>query len=118
MLLVARRLVGGTHDTGVAGAAGAVVVAHLDSRGEAAPFRPVERGINWQRPVVRLETEEAAVVHFWRADYFAGVEEPPWVEGVLHLLEGAHHAVAEHRLVKLGAHQAVTVLARVRTLVF
>ncbi len=75
MLLVAGRAIGRAHDAGVAGAAGAVVVAHLGRRGEAAPFRPVERGVDRQRAVVRLEAEQAAVVHLRRPHDLAGVEE-------------------------------------------
>ena len=103
---------------GVARAAGAVVVAHLDRAGEPAPFRPVERGGERQRPVVGLEAEQAAVVHLRGPDDLAGVEQALRVEGVLDLLEGADHAPAEHRLVELGAHQPVAVLARMRALVF
>src|SRR5437899_6898903 len=104
MLLVARCPERMAHDAGVAGAAGAVVVAHLRRTGEAAPFRPVEGGVERQWPVIRLEAEEAAIVHLRRADDLAGVEEPFRVEGVLDFLEGPHDAPAEPRLVKLRAH--------------
>ena len=46
-----------------------------------------------------------------------GLNKPVGIERVLDLLEGAHEARAEHRLVELGAHQPVAVLARMRALV-
>ena len=75
MLLVAGRAVGRAHHAGIGFAAGAVVVAHLGGAGEAAPFRPVERGLERQLRVARLEAEQAAVVHLRRPDDLAGVEQ-------------------------------------------
>ena len=75
VLLVAGGAKGRAHHRGVALAAGAVVVAHLDRAGEAAPFRPVERGRNRQRPVVGPVAEQAAVVHLRGPHDLAGVEQ-------------------------------------------
>ena len=46
-----------------------------------------------------------------------GLRTAPGIERVLDRLEGAHEALAEHRLVELGAHQAVAVLAGMAALV-
>src|SRR6185437_15412484 len=62
--------------------------------------------------------EQAAVVEFWRAHDFAGVEETLRVELILYFLESAGEPRAEHRLVELRAHQPVAVLAGMRALVF
>ena len=61
--------------------------------------------------------EQRAVVHARRADDLAGIEHAVRVERLLDLLESAHQPVAEHRLVELGAHQAVAVLAGMGALV-
>ena len=110
---------GGAHHAGVGLAAGAVVVAHLRRAEEAArPVGPVERRGERSRGVARPEAEERAVVHPGRANDLAGIEEAPGVEGVLHLLEGAHERRPEHALVELRTDDAVAMLAGMAALVF
>jgi hypothetical protein len=106
-----------THDPGVELAAGAVVVAHLHRAGEAVPLRPVQRGLQLGRVVVRLVAEQATVIHGRRVDDLARVEQALGIEAGLHLGKVLHHAGPEHGLVELRADQAVAVLPGVGTLV-
>ena len=125
--LVAGNAVGGAHHAGVEFAAGAVVVAHLD-RGEQAGARPAGSRLRVVRPIKRggearvggvgrAVAEQHAVVHAGRADDAAGVERAGGVERILHRLERADDAGAEHAFVELGADNAVAVLAAVAALV-
>jgi len=74
-LLVSSTAEARRRDTGIAGAAGAVVVAHLDGGGEPAPFRPVERGVDRQLPEIGRKAKETAVVHLGRAHDLARIEQ-------------------------------------------
>ena len=77
VLLVEGGAVGGAHHARVGLAAGAVVVAHLDRAGEAAPLRPVERPGALFRRVARRVAEERAVVHLRRPHDLAGIDRGP-----------------------------------------
>ena len=79
--------------------------------------RPVERGRHLRHAIVRLESEQRAVVHFRGAHDLAGVQRAAGIEAILHLLEYLDRLAAVHLLVEFGPHQPVAVLARVRTLV-
>ena len=116
--LVLGRAIGRAHHRGVELATGAVVVAHLHRRGEAAVRRPVERGLDRNRLVLRVEAHETGVVHARRVHDLVRVEQAVRVEGLLDLLERADQSPAVHRLVEFGTGDAVAVLARMRALVF
>ena len=122
VLLVPRHAVARAHVAGVELAAGAVVVAHLD-RGQHPALRagvagPVQRrGERRVCRIVRRVAEQAAVIHPRRADDAVRVQQRAGVEQVLHRLERADDAGAEHALVELAADDAVAVLAAVRPLV-
>src|SRR5690606_9343351 len=118
VLLLAGGTVAGTHDAGLGLAAGAIVVAHLDRTGDAAPLAPVQRRLQRLDRIAGLEAEQAAVIHLRRADDLAGVHHALGIETVLHLLAGAYDAAAIHRLVEFRTHDAVAMLAGVATLVF
>ena len=68
--------------------------------------------------VVRPVAQAAAVIELRRAHDLARIEQAGRIEAVLHLLECLDQPIAEHRRVKLGAHDAVAVLARMRAFVF
>src|SRR5271166_1817568 len=118
MLLVPGDTKRWTHDTGIALAASAVVVAHLDCTREPAVIRPVENRVKSCSPVAGRETEKRTVVKFWRAYDLAGIEQSFRIEGVLDLLERAQDACAEHRLDPFRAHQAVAMFAGIGALEF
>src|SRR5262249_28515880 len=110
------------HDAARFLATGAVVVAHLDRALETAAGtgigRPIERCAQPLAPIAGRIAEQRAVVEFRRAQDLAGLEEAGGIEETLPRLEGAHEPASEHRLVKLGAQDAVAVLAGMRALVF
>ena len=108
---------GRAHDVGVGFPAGAVVVAHLDGAGEAAPFGPVEHGLDGPGRIAGLVAEQAPVIHLRRPDDAARVEQSLRVEGVLDVFEGAHDAGPEHELVEFRANDAVAVFAGMGALV-
>ena len=122
ILLVARRAVGRAHHAALELAAGAVVVAHLDRALKAAAgagiSRPVEFCLELGDAIVGLEAEQRAIVHPGRIDDLAGIEHAIGIEALLHLPEVGDEALAEHRFVEFGAHQAIAVLAGMRALVF
>ena len=122
VLLVAGRAVGRAHHAALELPAGAVVVAHLDRALKAAAGagigRPVERGLQFADAIVRPITKQRTVVHFWRIDDLAGIEQIVRIEALLDLAEIGNDARAEHRLMEFGANQPVAMLAGVRALVF
>ena len=120
--LVARHAVRRAHHAGIEGAAGAVVVAHLDRAEHAAErpgmVRPVElRREVGNRRVAPVVAEQRAVIHARRTHDAARVQHVVRIERVLHGLERTHDARAEHRFVEFAARQAVAVFAAVRALV-
>src|SRR5205814_6423492 len=122
VLLVAGRAIGRTHHAALELSAGAVVVAHLDRALKAAAGagigRPVEHGLQSGDAIVRPITKQRTIVHFWRIDDLAWIEQIVRIEALLDLPEISNDAGAEHRFVEFGANQPVAMLARVRALVF
>ncbi len=120
--LVARHAIRRAHHAGIEGAAGAVVVAHLDRAEHAAErpgmVRPVElRREVGDRRVAPVVAEQRAVIHARRTHDAARVQHVVRIERVLHGFERTHDARAEHRFVEFAARQAVAVFAAVRALV-
>ncbi len=120
MLLVAGGAVGGAHGPARAFAAGAIVIALLDSALQTADCArivgPVQHRLEVFHRIVGGIAEQVALIEIGRAHDLAGIEIAGGIEQVFHLLEGALQARAEHGLVELAAHDAVAVLARVRAL--
>ncbi len=91
ILLVAGCAVGRAHHAALEFSAGAVVVAHLDRALKAAAGagigRPVERGLQLAYAIVRPITKQRTIVHFWRIDDLAGIEQIVRIEARLDLPE-------------------------------
>ncbi|KNX42615.1 hypothetical protein ROTO_09170 [Roseovarius tolerans] len=119
--LIAGHAVAGTHRAARQLAAGAVVVAHLDralkATALAGPGGPVVPRLEIGEIIARRIAHQAAVIHFRRMHDLAGIEAGVGIERRLDLFEGAQDARAEHRAVKLGAHDTVAMLAGMRALV-
>jgi len=119
--LVARHPIRWAHGAARQFPAGAVVVAHLDRALEpiagAGIGRPVEMGRDGFAVIAGRVAQQAAVVEFRRAHHLAGIVQALRIEAVLDLLERTREARAEHRLVELGAHQPVAMLAGMRAFV-
>src|SRR4029077_6913874 len=85
--LLARDAIARAHHAAGRGAAGAVVVAHLDRALETAALagigRPLEPRGHFLRRVARRVAEIAAVVELRRAHDLAGIEQPVRIETVL-----------------------------------
>ena len=70
--LIPGRAEAGAHDARLQGPAGAVVVAHLRRTQESAPGGPIQAGFDFGAGrILRLEAQQAAVVHFGWADDIA-----------------------------------------------
>ena len=117
MDLVARDAIGRAHGARVELAAMAVVVAHLHRAAEAAPVRPVERGVERRGRVAGRVAEQAAVVHARGPHDLARIEPVVRIEQILDLAERVGQARTQDRLDPFRAHQSVAVLARERALV-
>ena len=78
---------------------------------------PIEGGGHRKGGVTGLVAEQRTVIHARRMHDAMGVEHAGRVERLLHLLEGAHDAFAEHLGVEFAAHNAVAMLARVAALI-
>src|SRR3546814_4910207 len=82
----------------------------LEAAASAAVSRPVECRLEFRHGIVGRVAEQAAVVHLRRPHQAVRVQQPHRVHAILHPFEALDHAVAEHRAVKLRAHEAVAVL--------
>src|SRR5262249_42938172 len=115
ILLVARGAVGRAHHAAFELAAGAVVVAHLDRTLETAARarirRPVQLRLQFADSIARPIAEQRAIIHPRRIDDLAGVEHTFGIETFFHFPEVGDDPLAEHRLVKLRAHEAIAMLA-------
>ena len=117
--LVAGGPVGRAHHPAGQLAAGAVVVAHLDSALEpasgAGPCRPVENAVEILRLITRGEAEQLTLIHLRRISDLAGVKHTLRVEHRLHLAEQVRQHRPEHPVVEFRADDAVAMLARMRS---
>ena len=109
VLLVSRGPVGRTHHGRVTLSTGPVVVAHLDRTGESTPVRPVEAGRLIRSGIVRLVTEQTAVVHPGWLNNLAGIEQPFGINSAFDVAEDIEHAIPEHDRMKFRSDDTVSV---------
>ena len=139
---VARDAVAGAHRACIKFTAVAVVVAHFDRLAETlrsvatsarradrfgqriilhVPCAPVECGFDRDSFVAvgfRLEAEEGRVIHLWRINHLAGIEQIVRVKRLFNLAKSACDCGPKLPLNPFTATQAVAVLAAVCALEF
>ena len=118
MLFISCRAIRGTHYRCVDFSTCAIVVAHFDCARKSAPGGPVQLGVNVSGRVSGLISKQGSVIHLWWLDDLAWVEETSRIKSLFHLVEDAHHGLAEHGFVKFRSNKSVTVFSRVRSFVF
>ena len=109
--------IGRTHHTSLELAAGTVVVAHLDSALQATRLSrkgpPAQLRGKIINMIGRRKAKQLAVIHFRRIDNFSRIEQIVRIKHRLYLPEQARQHRPEHYVIEFGAHDAITMFARV-----